>query len=92
MIELPIYIVRQRINFEGPHSEQEILQAEEYMRTTPLDSQEKQNNNRTVMLEKMQLTRESHREFLERGKKCPSSVFLNKYPRLKDMPEAVCDS
>ena len=74
---------------EGPHSEEEIRQAKEYIRTTPLDAQEKANNNRGLMLDKILLTHSSLREYLKKGKNVASSIFLNKYPRLRDMPEAV---
>ena len=40
------------------------------------------------MLEKLRITRESRRSFLT-GAKVPATTFLNKYPRLKDMKEAV---
>ena len=55
---------------EGPHSEEEIRQAKEYMRTTPLDAQEKANNNRGLMLDKILLTHASQREYLKREKCC----------------------
>lgn len=60
------------------------------MRSTPLHSKDKHNNNRAEMLDAMEKkTRNSRRESLKIGKRSTATVFLNKYPRLRDMPEAV---
>ncbi len=55
---------------------EEIKEAETYMRITALDEITKPKNNRSLMLEKMEITRKSRREFLK-GKKQSSTVFLN---------------
>ncbi len=67
----------------------ERMEAEEYMRLTPLDSNDKRNNNRNEMLRLMKLTYQSRRDFLKNSSHVGAMVFLNKYPRLKDMTEAV---
>ena len=59
------------------------------MRTTALDEASKPNNNRVKMLEAIQITRKFRRDFIENTKNLSSTLLLNKYPRLKDMPEAV---
>ena len=59
------------------------------MRDNALDSHEKRNNNREEMMEKFKLTRESRRASYIKAKGGSSTTILNKYPRLKDMPEAV---
>ena len=66
----------------------EILIVEKYMREKPLDEINQRDNNRSEMLEKFQLTRQSRRAFVT-GAKTSATTFLNKYPRLKDMKEAV---
>lgn len=69
-------------------TDEDILQAERFMRNTPLDPPEKRNSNRCQMLHYFRITRPSRRRFIAE-KKVASSVVLNKYPRLKDMQEAV---
>ena len=59
------------------------------MRFTQLDSNDTRNPNCSEMLRLMKVTYESRRAFLQNGCKVDASVFLNKYPRLKDMPEAI---
>lgn len=66
-----------------PLSADEILSLESYMRTTPLDS-----GNREEMMKAFRSTRPSRRNAIANLKK-EASFFLNKYPRLKDMEEAV---
>lgn len=58
------------------------------MREKPLDEINQRDNNRSEMLKKFQLTRQSRRAFVT-GAKTSATTFLNKYPRLKDMKEAV---
>ncbi|KAK4027184.1 hypothetical protein OUZ56_016196 [Daphnia magna] len=70
------------------YTEDEIREAEEFMRFTQLDSNDTRNPNCSEMLRLMKVTYESRRAFLQNGCKVDASVFLNKYPRLKDMPEA----
>ena len=67
---------------------EDIKVAERYMRDNALDSHEKRNNNREKMMEKFKLTRESLRAYIK-AKDGSSTTILNKYPILKDMPEAV---
>lgn len=67
---------------------EEILIAEKYMREEVLNSEDKRNNNREEMLAKFVLTRPSRREFIEKGNNAATTI-LNRYPRLKDMKEAV---
>ena len=67
---------------------EDILAAEKFMREQVLDSQDKRNNNREEMLEKFVLTHQSRRKFIKG--KVAATTILNKYPRLKDMKEAVC--
>lgn len=69
-------------------SAEEIVLAEKYMREKPLDENRKRQSNRTEMLQKFKQTRKSRRDFLT-GSKASTTTFLNKYPRLKDMKEAV---
>lgn len=59
------------------------------MRTTVLDSKSIPNNNREEMLRNLQVTRQSRRVFLSTGPKTSATLTLNKYPRFKDMQEAV---
>ena len=56
------------------------------MRTTALDEA---SNPNIKMLEAIQITRIFRRDFIENTKNLSSTLLLNKYPRLKDMPEAV---
>ena len=67
---------------------EEILIAEKYMREEVLNSEDQRNNNREKMLAKFVLTRPSRREFIEKGNNADTTI-LNRYPRLKDMKEAV---
>lgn len=67
---------------------EDILSAEKFMREHVLDSHDKRNNNRQEMLEKFVLTRQARREFIAKEKTAATTI-LNKYPRLKDMQEAV---
>lgn len=76
---------------EEEHSVDEAKRAEEYMRNTPLDPEDKPNNNRGKMLELMRVTYKSRRDFLVNGKKVAAGVFFNRYPRLRDMVESVSD-
>ncbi|XP_045032584.1 uncharacterized protein LOC123474440 [Daphnia magna] len=73
------------------YTEDEIREGEEFMRFTQLDSNDTRNPNCSEMLRLMKVTYESRRAFLQNGCKVDASVFLIKYPRLKDMPEAVRD-
>ena len=69
---------------------EEVNAAEKFMRTVPLDDENKPNNNRKEMLEKLRLTRDSRRKFVSsEATRVPATTFLNKYPRLRDMKEAV---
>lgn len=80
---------RQRpLEFEE-YSADQVKTAESYMRTNPLDSASKSNNNRGQMLESFRITRKSRREFMNSKKQVSSTLLLKKYPRLRDMPEAV---
>lgn len=54
------------------------------MRETPLDS-----HNKASMMEKMEITRQSRREFLSSKMKKAASVTLKRYPRLEDCLEKV---
>lgn len=68
----------------------EVESAERFMRSQPLDKETKSNNNRSDMLMKFQITRDSRRSFINNYKNVDATTVLNKYPRLKDMKEAVC--
>ncbi|KZS05338.1 Uncharacterized protein APZ42_031499 [Daphnia magna] len=71
------------------YTAEEQMEAEEYMRLTPLDSYDTRNHNRNEMLRLMKITYQSRRDFLKNGSHVGAMVFLNKYPRLKDMTEAI---
>lgn len=64
---------------------EEVAEAETYMRTVLLDDSSTPSNNRKVMLEKIRLTRESRRLFLSKGEAVSATVFLNKYLRFRDI-------
>ena len=83
------FLLRQRIMEETEHSADEVKQAEEYMRATPLDSEDKPNNNRGKMLELMKVTYKSRRDFVVNGRKVAAGFIFNKYQRLRDMIESV---
>lgn len=73
------------------YTKDEIREAEKFMRLTQLDSNDTRNPNCSEMLRfrLMKVTYESRRAFLKNGCKVEATVFLNKYPILNDMPEAV---
>lgn len=60
------------------------------MRMYSLDPPTKPGNNRKEMLEKFRATRQLRRKIVtDKKKKLPATVYLNRFPRLKDMREAV---
>lgn len=70
---------------------EEIKSAETFMRLNPLDDVAKTNGNRDEMLRLFKVTRRSRRDFINsKEKSVTSTVIMNRYPRLKDFPEAVC--
>ena len=81
-------IPRQRTVLDPTTATAEDIKVERYMRDNALDSHEKKNNNREEMMKKFKLTRESRRAYIK-AKDGSSTKILNKYPRLKDMPETV---
>jgi len=66
------------------YSAEMVEEAEKWMRETPLDA-----NNKTAMLEKMEITRHSRRDYLSSKTKKSAGVTLKRYPRLADCLEAV---
>lgn len=71
------------------YTAEEQMEAEEHMRLTPLDSYDTRNHNRNEMLRLIKITYQSRRDFLKNSSHVGAMVFLKKYPRLKDMTEAV---
>ena len=65
------------------YSEEEIKEAEKYMRHNPVDV-----SNTAVMLLKFQITREQRRKFVE-SKNSTTTLVLQKYPLLLNLKEAV---
>ena len=78
------FFYRRRTTGPVVHPPDIVEEAEKWMRETPLDSR-----NKTAMLEKMEITRHSRREFLSSKTKKAASVTLKRYPRLEDCLEAL---
>ncbi len=85
----PFFLFSARIATGEAYSEDEVKQAETFMRITPLDSPEKPSNNRAEMLRLVHVTYKSRRDFVVNGTNVSAGMVLNRYPRMRDMPDAL---